>query len=671
MEVSLPMVGKVLAGRYEVLDRIGQGGMALVYRARDMALNRMVAVKLLRRQFTDDPGVVEHFQLEARAAASLDGPHVVQVYDVGTEDDAHYIVMELVNGQNLKDYVATHGPLPEAEALAIAVQIAEALHQAHARQIVHRDIKPQNILVTPEGQVKVTDFGIARAMASGTLVNTGSLVGTAQYLSPEQARGKSVGPATDLYGLGVVLYEMLTGKPPFDGDSPIAVALRHVQDPVPDVREARPDISPAVAHLVTRLLAKDPDDRYQRAETFRQQALAVLRGEDVASPATRPAPASEEPVRGRVGKTPPRRRRRVWPWVIAVVLLAALGTAGVTLANRWLASAAPRRVPEVVGLKLADAEHRLKVGGFRTALAGHAPSSVIPAGRVLDESPGSGRYPVGTKVTLTLSSGPMRVQVPTLLGYTQAEALADLSIMQLKGRAHQVQSSAPKGQVVNQHPHPGTLLKVGEMVTVDVSSGQSANQTKLAVPNLSGLTVTAAAAALSQVHMSLGGETYVYSTLTANTVMDQAPSPFSAVVKNGPVNVTVSKGLSPASAGQPVNQDKLNYTVASNVPANSLLKVVVTDSAGNEEVYYMQVTPGEPLTQVVTWYGSAAQVTTYLNGQQQGAARVLQPNVGTGAGGTPIGGGPGPGGTDSNTQNGTAGATTANGGFPNGSSGNG
>jgi beta-lactam-binding protein with PASTA domain/tRNA A-37 threonylcarbamoyl transferase component Bud32 len=643
-----PMVGKILAGRYEVLDRIGQGGMALVYRGRDLALNRMVAIKVLRRQLADDPRVVEHFQLEARAAASLEGPHVVQVYDVGAEEDAHYIVMELVNGQNLKDYLASKGPLQPTEALHIAVQIADALAQAHARHIVHRDIKPQNILITPEGTVKVTDFGIARAMAGGTLVNTGSLVGTAQYLSPEQARGKPVGPATDLYGLGVVLYEMLAGAPPFAGDSAIAVALRHVQEPVPDIRAVRPDVPPAVARLVARLLEKDPADRFPSAEAFRDQALAVLKGNRGPLDETVGPDPSDD--RRRAGGESPRRpaataaARRRWPWVVAAVVLLALLAGGTLVASRWLAPPTLQPVPRVVGMPLQEARRRLRGAGFIPVLQGDVPSARIPKGRVTAESPNAGvRLRPGAMIGLLVSAGPIRIPVPSFVGAGEASALSELAGLRLHGRVHVVNSTAPEGQVVNQNPPPNAMVPQGSVVTLDVSNGKGANVANQQVPNLTGLGTSQAVAALNQVGMSLGTLNYVFSTLPANTVIDQSPAPYAKAVPNEAVAVTVSKGVSPASQGQPETQYTLTYTVPQFVTPNSLLKVTVVDSAGNEEVYYQQVTPGQPVTIGVTWYGTSATVTTYLNGQQQGAPETLTPS-GPAAGGTSPGSGGSPGG---------------------------
>lgn len=620
------MIGKVLSGRYDVLDRIGQGGMALVYRARDLTLNRTVAVKILRRQWAEDEELVERFNLEARAAASLDNRHVVHVYDVGSDDDVHYIVMELVHGKNLKDYLAERGPLEPREALGIIDQVAEALAEAHSRQIVHRDIKPQNILVTDDGLVKVTDFGIARAMASGTLVNTGSILGTAQYLSPEQARGKAVGPATDLYGLGVVLYEMLTGLPPFVGDSPIAVALRHVQEPIPDIRAQRPDLPPAVANLVERLLAKDPEERLQSADALRRQIAKALQNDtqseevavipkDVASAAPAPATSASRP-----------KARRRWPWFAALGLLVLLLAGGAYAVDQWLVGPPPVRIPKVVGMELARAEHLLAGQGLKPIVIGQAPSSVIGKGRVLDETPSAGTaLKPGGSVNLLVSSGPITLAMPLLVGQDRQAALATLSIQGLKASVSVVKSAAPAGLVIKQIPQQGAEVPQGTTVHLQVSNGKGASTTQVLVPNLSGMDTSSASAALNNANMVLGNVTWVYSTQSANTVIDQQPAPYSSAIPNGSVNVTLSKGVSPTSNGLPQNQSTISFAVPSGTAPNSLVKAVVTDQASNEEVYYQQVKAGQSVSFTVQWYGQAGQLVVYLNGQQQGPPTTLTP----------------------------------------------
>jgi eukaryotic-like serine/threonine-protein kinase len=269
-EKTMQMEGKKLGGRYQMIDRVGGGGMAVVYKAKDLLLNRFVAIKVLNESLSNDAEFIRRFNREAQAAASLSHPNIVNVYDVGQDGYTHYIVMELVAGLTLKQYIQEHGPLPVKEAAEIAMQICDGLAHAHENQIVHRDIKPHNILLGANGRVKVTDFGIARAASSSTITQAGSVMGSVHYFSPEQARGGVIGEKSDIYSLGILLYEMLTGQLPFDGDSAISIALKHLQDPVEDPRKLNPNIPDHIASILLRALEKDPALRYSSAKAMMQ-----------------------------------------------------------------------------------------------------------------------------------------------------------------------------------------------------------------------------------------------------------------------------------------------------------------------------------------------------------------------------------------------------------------
>lgn len=618
------MVGKVLAGRYEVLNRIGQGGMALVYRARDLALNRFVAIKMLKEQWAQDEDVVNRFSMEARAAASLDGRHIVQVYDVGMDEGSHYIVMELVNGPNLKDYISTHGPLDVAMALNIADQVAEALGEAHERQIIHRDIKPQNILVAEDGTAKVTDFGIARAMTSSTLVNTGSLLGTAQYLSPEQARGKAVGPATDLYGLGVVLFEMLTGSPPYQGDSALAVALQHMQEPPPDVRSLRPDVPEPVARLITRLLAKDADDRFSSAEAFRQRLHEVQAGGSGETPVLAPVPLRASGRRNnRDGSPPVTSARRRWT-IAAAVALVLLVLAGFAV-ERVLAGPPLVRAANVVGQPVRQARLMLERQGFRVKMAGATSSSRVKAGRVAIEVPSGGtRLRAGDLIELTASSGPAKVSVPWVLYQdvqTAENAIKQARLVPVLSYAH---NPAPVNEVISQTPGGTASVVPGSKVKLLVSSGPSRPR-NATVPNVTGDSTSQAATALSQVGLTLASASYQYSTQAPQgVIIDQNPGPYGQVGTGGSVAVVLSGGLSPQSSGLTLNKSDISWAVPSSAPPNSVVKAVVTDAAGNMEVYWAEVQPNETVPfGVVVWYGQQGQLAIYLNGQLQGHSSLV------------------------------------------------
>ncbi|WP_040948595.1 Stk1 family PASTA domain-containing Ser/Thr kinase, partial [Gorillibacterium massiliense] len=259
------MIGQTLSGRYEIIEIIGGGGMALVYRARDILLNRIVAVKVLRPQFVHDEEFIQRFRREGQSAAALSHPNIVSIYDVGQRGDIHFIVMEYVEGTTLNDLIKERAPLQVEEAVNIASQICDALDHAHSNQIIHRDIKPHNILIGRNGRVKVTDFGIARAGASSSITQTGSVVGSVHYFSPEHAKGTLAGAKSDLYSLGIVLYQMLTGKLPFSGESPVSVALKHLQENVPEPRKVNPLIPQSVENVILKAMRKNPDNRYQSA----------------------------------------------------------------------------------------------------------------------------------------------------------------------------------------------------------------------------------------------------------------------------------------------------------------------------------------------------------------------------------------------------------------------
>src|ERR687893_1032956 len=322
-----PMDRKVLGDRYTLLETLGEGGMARVYLAHDNVLDRDVALKALREQYADDEEFVERFRREAKSAAALNHPSIVQVYDQGrAEDDTYYMAMEYVPGGTLKDRIKTEGSLKPGEAAGIASQVAEALDVAHARGIVHRDIKPQNVLLTASGEAKVADFGIARAASSKTITETNLVLGTSAYMSPEQVSGDPAGPASDLYSLGVVLYEMLTGEQPYMADDPIATAMKHLDDPPPHPRNANPAVPEELDALVVKLLAKKPEDRYASAAELavdlgrvRDGLLPLAAG--VAAGTTVPLDAAP----GRTNTAPTiaapgatRRRRRLLPLIAAV-----------------------------------------------------------------------------------------------------------------------------------------------------------------------------------------------------------------------------------------------------------------------------------------------------------------------------------------------------------------
>ena len=511
-------VGKtVVDNRYDLVRPLGSGGMGEVYLARDRVLGRDVALKVLRRQYAGDNEFAERFKREALSAASLSHPNIVQVYDRGTtEEEASYIAMEYVSGGTLKERISEDGPLETAAAAAIGAQVAEALGAAHDRGMVHRDIKPQNVLLTARGEAKVADFGIARAASSVTISQTGSVMGTAGYMSPEQALGKPATPKSDLYSLGVVLYETLTGELPYTAENPIAVSMKHVNEPLRPPRELNPRITEGMNALVTKLMAKEPDDRYASADELADDLSRVHRGlppvgaDQMQEARTRPnavAPenfASEMPTAR--ARTAPMRRRRGLPWLLLalVAVLFTLGVLGglqavlgadamngwfdVFQANKQPSPSQPSgpekvKVPDVAGLTRGQAEQRLTDVGLKVGQVGSFPSDTVAEGRVISAGREAGT-PVepGTEVNLTISSGPQ----PTSSASSSASASA--SAQSSAGASATAASSASAQPAQEEERQPAENQAAEEKAPkvkgpkVKVQAGPSLRGPNLAAP---------------------------------------------------------------------------------------------------------------------------------------------------------------------------------------------
>jgi serine/threonine protein kinase len=409
--------------RYRILRRIGSGGMADVYCAEDTHLGRQVALKVLHRRFAQDQEFVERFRREASAAAGLQHPNVVGVFDRGRHDGTYYIAMEHLPGRTLKEIVGTDAPLAQERVVDFGLQILQAAGFAHRHGVIHRDFKPHNVIVDEQAHAKVTDFGIARAGAS-EMTETGSIMGTAQYLSPEQAQGHAVTATSDLYSIGVMLYEMLAGRLPFEGDSAVSIALKHLSEPPPPLSQLRPDVHPALESVVMAALAKDPARRWQSAEDFAEALVAAgaqlgqpaAAGGDTTAFAPMPVPAQVDgdtppPAPAPVAEPGPKRRRR-WPWfTIGVLTLALLGFL-IFLAVSALTAAETREVPRVEGRQLVEARAILEQAGFEVEET--RVRSEAPFDQVLDQDPDPREEAEeGSVVLLEVSGGPGTVLVPS------------------------------------------------------------------------------------------------------------------------------------------------------------------------------------------------------------------------------------------------------------------
>jgi serine/threonine protein kinase len=483
-----------LGDRYELGEVLGYGGMAEVLRGRDIRLGRDVAIKTLRVDLAREPSFQARFRREAQSAAALNHPSIVAVYDTGESMldgvSVPYIVMEYVEGRTLRDVLKAERHIMPTRALEITAQMLGALEYSHRNGIIHRDIKPGNVMLTPSGDVKVMDFGIARALAqsTATVTQTAAVIGTAQYLSPEQARGEQVDARSDVYSAGCLLYELLTGEPPFTGDSAVAVAYQHVrEDPVPPSR-LNPDISPATDAIVLKAMAKNPVNRYQSAAEMRDDIERALAGSPVlATPlltehTTQLAPVEDVVYRRRQ----PRGRRSLTYILIALVVIALFVGIGLVL-HTMLATkntVTDGKVPSVVNKTQADAEAALRQAGYNPVVVPGS-NGTVAKGTVYDENPSAGTpLPLHSNVSIYVSTGPQSVQVPDLSNKLLADAKTALVASKLKiGKITQQDSNQPSGTVLSQSPAAGTDVASGSPVDVVVASGTTK------VPNVQGLPV--------------------------------------------------------------------------------------------------------------------------------------------------------------------------------------
>jgi len=550
-----------LGDRYELGETLGRGGMAEVFEGQDLRLNRRVAVKVLRPDLARDPAFQSRFRREAQSAASLNDPNIVAVYDTGEDmlDGAGehamvpYIVMEYVDGHTLRELMSSGRRLLPERSLEIMSAVLSALDYSHAHGIIHRDIKPGNVMLTRTGDVKVMDFGIARAVADAqaTMTQGNAVMGTAQYLSPEQARGEVVDARSDLYSAGCLLYELLTGRPPFQGESAVSVAYQHVSEtPVPP-SQIDPAVPPALDGLVLKSLAKNPGDRYQTANEFKADVERALAGLPVTGTiptlrATVPASASTTASLQPVGMVDPGgsapAKRSPWAWIGVTVLVLAVAAAALFLGRTLFDTGSGKRVtvPNIVGMSIDEAQRALEAEGLR--LGAQTPqTSDEPEDTVLAQDPDADtRLAVGEAVTVTVSAGKQQTQVPPLEGLTSLDAVrtalrdAKLDL----GNVKQVESSEPEGLVLNQDPEAFTTVDVGTKVDIEVSTGV------VEVPSVVGFTQSAATSALSKAGLDVRVVT-ASSDQPAGIVTSQDPPGGAQVKKGTTVTVTVSSGPAP------------------------------------------------------------------------------------------------------------------------------
>jgi len=518
-----------LADRYELGDVLGYGGMAEVLRGRDIRLGRDIAVKTLRVDLAREPSFQARFRREAQSAASLNHPSIVAVYDTGESIldgvPVPYIVMEYVDGRTLRDVLKTERHIMPTRALEITAEILKALDYSHRNGIIHRDIKPGNVMLTRAGDVKVMDFGIARAVAesSATVTQTAAVIGTAQYLSPEQARGEPVDPRSDVYSTGCLLYELLTGSPPFTGDSAVAVAYQHVrEDPIPP-SQLNSDISPAIDSIVLKAMAKNPANRYQSAADMRDDIERALAGVPVqATPLLTDQTVHIAPIEDdeRDVRRQPRGRRSLVYTLIALLAVCVFVALGLLLrhaltSNHPITDVA---VPSVTTLTQDAAAQELRSKGFNPVVQ-QGSSATVAKGIVFDQNPPAGTLlPPKSNVTITVSAGPEAVQVPDLTNKLLQDASAALAQDKLKlGKQTPQDSQLPPGTVISQDPVAGKTVPQGTAVDVVVASGSGT------VPDVRGLPVDDAEQQLTNAGYAFHVTEQPDAQHTVNTVINQVP----------------------------------------------------------------------------------------------------------------------------------------------------
>lgn len=613
------MGSKILAGRYELIEKIGDGGMAVVYKAKDRLLNRFVAIKILKPEFIKDPKFIDSFRRESQAAAGLSHPNIVSVYDVGKEGNIYYIVMEVLEGDTLSDVIRREGHLDEKKAIDIAKKIALALSAAHKKNIIHRDVKPHNVLITEDGTVKIADFGIAKAVNSGTIVNnTSTVMGSVHYLSPEQARGGYVDARSDIYSLGIVLYEMLTGTVPFDGDNPVSVAMMHMNEDVKPPSLVNPEVSPALDKVVLKATAKHQPDRYKSADEFydalveAENAIDSERSgyglkefyaiphetqENIQDTGLNDYSSGEEeeedylPFRKKKKKKKKssasggRKKSRLIRILAVVLALACAIPLSILLLNALSGSGDTVKIPNVIGMTEEEAAAELEKEGLEYTLGTPVLSDEYEEGEVVSTNPDVGReVKEGYTVELILSRGSNTetVSVPNVVGRSLSDARSrlqdyDLTVGEI---TYDDDSEEAEGTVLSQDPESGMEVDTGSSVNLVVSSGEGA-VTMVEVPDLRGRTQDSAESRLEGRGLRLGSVDTAYSdSVEEGLVISQQYDEGTELEEGSSVGVTISLG--PEETEQEPEYVTIPMTVDYSSAQNEVfvLTVTVTDSSG-------------------------------------------------------------------------------------------
>ena len=587
----------VLAGRYELIEKIGDGGMAIVYKAKDRLLKRFIAVKILKPEFVQDIKFVENFRKESHAAASLSHPNIVSIYDVGQEGNINYIVMELVSGETLNELIKEEAPMDYRKAADIAKQVAAGLSAAHKKGIVHRDVKPHNILMTEDGIAKITDFGIAKAVTNTTIVDSGkdNVMGSVHYFSPEQAKGANVDEKSDIYSLGIVLYEMLTGKVPFDGDNPVTIALMQINEPVTPPSVFNHNVPPGLERIVMKAVEKQPKNRFESADEMidaldKMEVVNRVVGDSIYDGAEELNEAydsydhydtysfgreelNKEAGRNKKSKGKGSKNKKKIAIIAAAVIVALAALVGIGFAT-GLFDKKDIEVPDFRGMTIEEAEDKAEDLGIEVKIGKYEFSTEYEQDQIMDQDPNHGEMVAkGDTVTVDISKGGERGVIPNLIGKSEEDAKKMIEDYGFElGTVKEKESHEEKGTVIEQDPSAGSEGKQGDTINITISDGSGKEMGE--VPYVLGMSEDEARAAIEEAGFKVGDVSEGVSSAYDNgQVMWQEYDAGTSVEKGTAIDIRISGGqTSTKTIDVPLSQAKNDTTT---------LTIVVTDESGN------------------------------------------------------------------------------------------
>lgn len=597
------LIGKTIANRYEIIEKTGMGGMATVYRAKDLVLNRDVAVKVLKEEFTTDEEFVKRFNTEAQAAASLSHPNIVSIYDVGNEENTYYIVMELIRGKTLKQIITEEGKLPWKWSVNIAIQIASALEMAHKHNIVHRDIKPHNIIITEDGIAKVTDFGIAKAVSNSTITAFGTTIGSVHYFSPEQAKGGYTDAKSDIYSLGVVMYEMLTGRVPFDADTSVSVALKHMQEePIPP-DEVNEDIPKAVNDIILKAMQKEPSARYQTASEMVKDLSKSLKDpdgdfvseEEENDGMTRRMDAVTDDMLDNNKRTKTKKKKGLAklfdehpgakvPVILLIIVVLFAVSLGITLLVLNKSTPKEVQIPNLVGMTPEEAQKKLSEINVKYNKVNDEYSTVTEVGKISSQDPvylDNFKIKEGSTINVMISLGTETTTVPKVVGKTYDEAVETLTNAKLTAEKIEEASDTVKaGIVISQEIAANTTANAGDTVKIHVSTGIE----QVKIPSVIGQTEESARTTLAALGLVVKVEYSADSSKNAGVVLSQNQAENSSVDKGSTITLTVNNYKETKEIAVIVNVAKLinettntNTTNTTTSTSSGTVKITVND----------------------------------------------------------------------------------------------